>query len=154
MKKWIGLALIGVMLFSSVAFAGIQSFYSGQPAQATQTTPNQLPAQQIVDYSLNADQLNLALTSGLTVATYTYDKSCVQCADERRLVEQIIQSKDFQNQIILEEIVGSGASKLAIESYLGKKTLDSITQNATVQTLCDLVVSPPLGCVAAKAAGT
>lgn len=149
MRKWVGLLLIGVMLFSSVAVAGIQGLGIGgtQDQTAGQT---QLPSQQIIDYRLSQEQFNQAVSTGLTIATYSYDKSCVECAGERGVVEQIALSKDFQNQILLEEIQQAGKSSLQIESLVGKKSLDSIAQNSTLKAFCDIVVSPPLGCTLAK----
>lgn len=151
MKKWISVALIGLMFLSSLAFAGIQSLYGGfggtnSPAAQSQEEA-QLPSQAVIDYSLSPPQFNLAISRGVTVATYSYDKNCIECANERQFVESLALSREFQNQIVLEEIQRSGKSSLKIQSFLGSRTLEKIGQNETIKAFCDLVVSPPVGCV-------
>lgn len=148
MHKSVGILLIGIMFFSSIAFAFIQAFYTAPAPAVDQTAAQaQLPSQQIVDYALSGAQVSAAVSRGFTVATYTYDKSCLECANERGLLEQIALSKEFQNQIILQEVEGSGPSSLSMTSSFGQRTLDAIDENSTVAAFCDVVVSPPLGCV-------
>lgn len=144
MKKWIGLALIGIMFFSSIAFAALQSVTPTN--QLGGETFVSLPSQAIIDYKLSPQVYNEALSRGFTVATYSYDKSCVECIDERAQIEQIVLSQEFQNQIILEEIAESGASKLEIASLYGKRTLEKTDANSTISAFCEIVANPPLGC--------
>ncbi len=149
MKKWIGILLIGIMFLSSIAFAVVQSLFSGQPPQQEQTNQNQagLPSQLIIDYRMSPAQFQEAISRGFTVATYKYDKNCIACVDERGFIEQLVLSKDFQNQIILEEIEKNGESELEVASFFGKKKLENIDANSTIKVFCELVANPPLGCV-------
>jgi len=144
----IGLFMIGTMLFSSLAFAFLSSF--GGPAQggAVGTQQNEaLPTDPIVDYSLSPSQFNQAMALGLTVVTYRYDRECIECADQRALIEQIALSQEFGGQVILEEIEGSGQQHLEVNSNFGGRPIDTIDQESIVGALCELVASPPLGCV-------
>lgn len=146
MKKLVGIVVIGIMFLSSLAFAAVQGFDSGS-TQQQQAAQAELPSQLIIDYRMSSAQFNEVLSRGFTVATYKYDKGCVQCIDERRLIEQLVLSREFQNQIILEEVEQSGPSELEIASYLGRKKIDKIDTNSTLKAFCELVASPPVGCV-------
>lgn len=153
MKKIIGLLLIGIMFLSGIAIAGVQTF-SGDQASGQQSERVEIPAQPIIDYRLSPAQLSEALSRGLTVMTYTYDRNCLECLNERVDIEQIALSKDFQNQIILEEVSrSSGNSTLEISSYFGSKTFDEFDTNSTIDSLCELVALPPLGCAVRKNIG-
>ncbi len=146
MKKWIGVALIGIMFLSSIAFAIIQAFPVDQSSQPQEPGQAELPSQLILDYRMPTAQFNEVMSRGFTVATYKYDRDCIECADERSILEQIVLSQEFQNQIILEEIAQDGPSKLEVASAFGTKTLDKIDVNSTLEIFCELVANPPLGC--------
>jgi len=145
MKKWIGVALIAIMFVSSFAIAGIQSF--SPPQTDAGRGQVELPSQPIIDYKMSSEQFSEALSRGFTVATYRYDGSCIECADERREIEQVVLSSEFQSQIILEEVQAPGRSSLEVESLFGKKALDTISVNSTLAALCEVATSPPLFCV-------
>lgn len=148
MKKLVGVIIIGIMFLSSLAFAGIQAVNFGQPSSQENNVQGnvELPSQVIIDYRLSPAQFNQVLARGFTVATYSYDKSCFECADERGFIERLVLSQEFQGQIILEEIERSGQSGLEVASVFGRKKLDAIEPNSTVEAFCELVVSPPVGC--------
>lgn len=148
MKKVIGFAVIGIMFFSTIAFAVVQSFYVGQNPGAHNAAQQdvELPGERIIDYRLSPAQFNFALSSGLTVATYTYDLACAECAEERQFVEQLVLSQDFQDQIILEEVQRSGASRLEVTSAFGSVVLNETDPDGITDAFCQLAVSPPLGC--------
>lgn len=155
MKKWIGIVLIGIMFLSSIAIAVIQSVTFGgvAPAQSQQQAQVTLPSEPIIEQRMTSDQFAEAISRGFTVATYKYDRTCVECAEERRLVEQIVLSKDFQGQIILEEVRQPGNSSLDVASAYGEKTVGKIDFNSTIDAFCELAVSPPLGCAAREIGG-
>ena len=146
MKKWIGIALIAIMFLSSIAFAIIQAFSLPQQPQQQQQTA-ELPADFILDYKLTQAQYDEALSRGFTVMTYRYDDNCSECFAERNLLEQIVMSKEFSGQIILEEVKESSDVKLEMTSFAGAKSFNNIDQNEITKALCDLVVNPPLGCI-------
>lgn len=144
MKKWIGVALIGIMFFSTIAFAIIQSF--SVPQQPPQQEV-QLPLDYVIDYKMTQMQFDEAVSRGVTVATYKYESGCAECASERALLEQIVTSPEFQGQIILEEVQESGSPKLEIRSFAGERSFETIGNDQIVAALCELVVNPPLGCI-------
>jgi len=146
MKKWVGMFLIGTMFFSSVAFAFLSSV--NQPAN-TQQAPQQegLPSDFVIDNRLSPLQFNQAMSAGLTVATYKYEKSCIECASHKALLESLVFSQEFSGQVILEEVESSGLPSLEVNSFLGSRTLDNINQESLVSVFCELVANPPLGCV-------
>jgi hypothetical protein len=150
MKKWIGLAMIGIMFFSVPAYAFFQGSFTTQVPETNQQT--QLPLDYIIDYKMTQDQYYHAIENGFAVATYRYSLGCAECGAERSLLEQIVMSREFQGQIILEEVQESGSPKLEIASFAGEKSFDKIEKDAVAAALCELVVNPPLGCV--KAPGT
>lgn len=146
MKKWAGIFLIFTMLFSSLAFAFLSSV--GQPAQ-TQQAPQQegLPADFVIDYRLSPLQFNQAMSAGLTVATYKYERNCLECANQRALLEGLVFSQEFSGQVILEEVESTGPPSLEVNSFLGGRTVESLDQESLVSAFCELVANPPLGCV-------
>ena len=145
MKKWIGLVLIGIMFFSSIAFAIIQAAFVPQQPQAPEQV--QLPVDYVLDNKLTEEQYQEAIGRGLTVMTYRYEDGCAECGAERSLLEQIVLSQEFQGQIILEEVKESSETKLEMVSFTGSKSFSSIDQNEITQALCGIVINPPLGCV-------
>ena len=145
MKKWIGLFLVGTMFFSSLAFGFLSGFDSSSNLGAPQAEA--LPTEPIIDRRLSPVQFEQAMSIGLAVATYRYDKTCIECADQRGLLEQIVMSQDFGGQVILEEIEGAGPASLEINSNFGGRSLEKIDQESMVQAFCEFVASPPLGCV-------
>ncbi|MBI4894776.1 MAG: hypothetical protein HY833_03505 [Candidatus Aenigmarchaeota archaeon] len=148
MKKWIGLFLIGTMFFSSLAFAFISGFDTQTQNIAGAPQNEALPTNPIVDYRLSPVQFEQAMSIGLTVVTYRYEKTCLECADQRAFLEQIVTSQDFGGQVILEEVESAGPASLEVNSNFGGRSIDSIDQESAVKALCEFVASPPLGCVA------
>lgn len=145
MKKWIGVILIGLMFFSSLAFAAIQSVTTVVQPGADQQAAD-IPTQQIIDYRMTPQQFQMALGRGLTVATYKYGKDCVECIDQRGLLEQAVMSQEFNGQIILEEIETTEPTSLVVESFVGRRDVESIDQQSLVNAFCELVAQPPIGC--------
>jgi hypothetical protein len=148
MKKWMGVALIFIMFSSSIAFAVVSSVTTPgqQHSQAPGMQIEELPTNPIIDYTLSPSQLNLAISQGLTVVTYKYEKTCIECADQRALLEQAVYSREFQGQIILEEIESSGPPSMEAVSFLGARSVESIDRESVVGALCELASNPPIGC--------
>jgi hypothetical protein len=146
MKKWTGIFLIFTMFFSSLAFAFLSKV--GDTAHIQQAPePEGLPSDFIISYRLSPLQFNQAMSTGLTVATYRYEKSCLECANQRAILERLALSQEFSGQVILEEIESSGPASLEVNSFLGGRTIDDINQESVISVFCELVANPPLGCV-------
>lgn len=148
MKKFIGIILIGIMFFSSIAFAAIQALYFAPQSQQGAQQQVELPQELVLDYRLSQAQFEDALSRGFTVATYKYDTDCLVCSEEMRLLEDFVLSQEFRGQIILEEVRSDGESELEVASFLGRKNIDEINSDSVKQVFCDLVANPPLSCVA------
>lgn len=145
MKKVVGIVLIFIMFLSSIAFAAIGYVSGPQQQPAVQTEA--LPSQTIIDYRLSPVQLNVAMQSGLTVATYRYPLDCDRCFEERQFLESLVQSDDFQGQIILEEVQEGSESGLDIVSYVGSTSVSNMTSDSMQRGFCEVVVNQPLWCV-------
>lgn len=135
-----------VMLLSLFAFPFFLAFGNQAAVQggANQVT---LPTQLVLTERMSPAQFNFAVQRGLTVATYTYDPTCTECQEEIQILEQIVFSQEFQSQIILEEIEGTGPSELEVNSFVGTTTVEEITQEEAAKVFCQMVASPPLECV-------
>ena len=137
--------MIGLMFFSSIAFAAIQSFGPVVQDQTSQQATD-IPTQQIIDYRMTPQQFQLALGRGITVATYKYSSDCVECLEQKGLLEQAVLSQEFNGQIILEEVETDEPTSLVVESYLGRRDVEKIDQQSLVNVFCELVAQPPIGC--------
>lgn len=141
----IGLILLGLYIFSTFAFAILQSVRSGV----------QLPKTNIIDYQINTQLRAAFIESGATILTFEYNLNCENCYEQKGFLENIANSfkqqlaSDFYN-LYLEEILNETTeqSLLTVQSNLGNKTLISPNQNETFNAICDLMTIPPAICAA------
>ncbi len=140
-NKTLVLALIVMFLMvgSSVIYGFLQVI-----TPASQESQVELPSTNIVDYELTPDQVALLLRKGKTVMRYEYSLNCMECLSQKTLLEQL--TNQFPDQIYLQEIVTNSVS-LKMNSYYGEKTIKNITQDTVVDGICQLMTSPPVGCV-------
>lgn len=145
--SWIGLFLIAIMLFSTFAYAVIQSFY---PKQKTE-----LPKTNIIDYPLNSNLKNSLIQYGITVVTFSYNINCENCAIEKSILEfyatehkQVLSNDGPVFSIYLEELMDStlDRSKISMESVYGKEELIGANETDIFNALCKIMVSPPVTC--------
>lgn len=141
----IGLVLVGIMFFSSVAFAFLQSVYV---PNSDQRQRQEIPQNYIVTSELSLHQENFILQNGFTIMKYFYPPACIECGDRIVFLEQLTVGSEFTNQIILEEISRDGPERLEVFSIIGGRTFEgiNITVNATIDTLCEVTLNPPVGC--------
>jgi hypothetical protein len=133
------------MFSSTFAYAILQSIsYSGKKVE--------LPKDFIIDYELSVDQENLLITRGITILKFHYNLTCDNCLKQKSFLEQLVLSAGYKGQLILEEILSEDKElpSLTIVSYYGGKTLVNETENKTIDTLCELMVAPPLECTLRK----
>lgn len=135
---WVGLFLIAVMLFSTFAYAVIQSFY---PKQNTK-----LPESNILDYQLDANLKNALMQYGATIVTFEYNLGCDNCVNQKSALEFF--ANEYKQQIWLEELVDESLdkSKITISSVYGEDSLIDANETGIVSTLCKLMVAPPVTC--------
>lgn len=141
---YIGILLIFLMFGSTFAYAVIQSVNIPNQNQNEQTL--QIPTG-VIDYELSANQQVELLRAGYTIMDYRYNFACEQCIKERSLLSQIVQSREFQNQIVLQEILSENAGNLTIKSVFGEETLTNFDSTDVTSSLCRIVASPPPECV-------
>ena len=138
---WIGLFLIAVMLFSTFAFAVIQSVSPGQNAK--------LPESNIIDYQLDPNLKNGLIQYGATVITFEYNLGCDDCVNQKAALEFF--ANEYKQQIWLEELVDESLdkSKITISSIYGEDSLIDANETGIVSTLCKLMSAPPVTCALA-----
>lgn len=139
---WIGLFLIGVMLFSTFAYAVIQSLYPQQNVQ--------LPTSNIINYELDANLKNALIQYGATIIKFDYNLGCNNCINQKSLLESF--ANEFKQQIWLQEIVTQSLdeSKIDISSFYGEDSLIDANETEIVNSLCNLMVAPPVTCAIRK----
>lgn len=135
---WIGLFLIATMLFSTFAYAVIQSLY---PKQNTK-----LPETNVIDYHLDPELKNALIQYGSTIITFEYNLGCNNCVNQKAALEFF--ASDYKEQIWLEEILNNNLdiSKIMISSLYGEDTLVDSNETSIVNSLCKLMVAPPIAC--------
>ena len=135
---WIGLFLIATMLFSTFAYAVIQSFYPNQNAQ--------LPESNVIGYRLDDNLRNALIQYGATVITFEYNLGCNNCVNQKAALESF--ANEYKQQIWLEEIVDESldVSKISAASVYGEESLHDANETGIVGSLCKLMVSPPVAC--------
>ncbi len=137
--SWIGLFLIATMLFSTFAYAIIQSFSS--PSQNLQ-----LPETNIINYQLDPNLRAALLQYGVTLMTFDYNLVCEDCVNQKSNLEFL--ANEYKEQIFLEEIRDDSlsVSKLTVESVYGKDELVGANETQIFHSLCKLMVAPPVSC--------
>ncbi len=136
--SWIGLFLIGTMLFSTFAYAVIQSFYPKQNVT--------LPETNIINYQLDTSLRDALIQYGATVITFEYNLGCDNCVNQKAALEFF--ANEYKQQIWLEELLDDtlDKSKIIISSIYGEDSLIDANETQIVSSLCKLMVAPPATC--------
>ena len=136
--SWIGLFIIAMMLFSTFAYAVIQSLY---PKQRTK-----LPESNIIDYELDQNLQTGLLQYGATIIKFDYNLGCQNCVSQKSTLE--FYANEYKQQIFLEELKDESLnqSKITVESAYGSDELVSANETMILNSLCKLLVSPPATC--------
>ena len=139
---WIGLFLIAVMLLSTFAYAVIQSLYPKQNVK--------LPESNIIDYRLDPNLGNALIQHGATIITFEYNLGCNNCVNQKSALEFF--ANEYKQQIFLEEIVDENLDKstIAVSSFYGEDKLIDANETEIVNSLCKLMVAPPVTCALQK----
>jgi hypothetical protein len=126
------------MVASTFAYTAVQTFTNQKSGQV------KLPDKNVIDYELDSEQENLALTSGLTLAKIYYYSGCVDCNTKMSFLEYI--ASQYPDQIIVEEVMTNRTTSLSIKSYYGQKNFVNATQDQMFKAFCDVMVQPPITC--------
>jgi len=139
--------------FSIVPYILQAAFYT-----PPQTGNIQVPTTDIVDYELTSEQENAILRQGKAVIRFEYSLNCEKCLETQSILEEIVNLKQFKDQIVLEEIKSSATDLprvniigFAVEGNqinVGQKILQStnVTEGEIINSLCGLMLQPPVEC--------
>ena len=141
-SSWVGLFLIAVMLFSTFAYAVIQSLY---PNQSTT-----LPDSNIIDYTLDPVLRDALVQYGATVVAFEYNLGCNNCVNQKAALEFF--ATEYKEQIWLEEVHNDNldVSTIMISSVYGEETLVDANETQIVSSMCKLMTAPPVTCALAN----
>jgi len=139
-KKWGGMLLILLMFGSSISYAFFYVFGGSKGSI-------ELPKTNIVDYRLDKNVEYYLLQTGKTVMVFSYNSSCDSCQQYSAYLENLVLSPDYGSQIYLEKVNTDRTSNLVVASAYGQKTLRNLSQNDTINILCNLLTNPPASCV-------
>ncbi|MBI2005246.1 MAG: hypothetical protein HYS80_00600 [Candidatus Aenigmarchaeota archaeon] len=116
----------------------IQSFY---PKQNTQ-----LPESNIINYQLDSSLRDALIQYGATIITFEYNMGCNNCVDQKSTLEFF--ANEYKQQIWLEEIMDDSldASEMTLSSVYGEDSLIDANETQIVNSLCNLMVAPPVAC--------
>ena len=137
-----GIAIIVLMLGSTLAYSVMQSVKNESPEEV------ELPTTNIVDHELTTEQETKLLGMGFTILKLQYNFVCGNCLSQAHYLEGLASSQDYKSQILLEEILVNdiASPKLEIISMYGEKSLNNATQDKILDAVCDLMIQPPLDC--------
>ncbi len=133
----VGLFLVLIMFFSTIAFSFIQSVRN--PQQEIK-----LPETNIVNEELRTDVENLLLQQGKTIIKFVYNSTCLECQDIGASLENL--AVQFPNQIILENILREEPTSITVFSFYGQRIVENVTSDEFVDALCEVMVEPPVMC--------
>lgn len=134
----VGLFLVVIMFFSTIAFSFIQSVRTPK-AQETK-----LPETNIVNEELTSDVEILLLQNGRTIIKFVYNSTCADCQDVRFSLENL--ATQFPNQIIIENILKNEPTSITMSSYYGQRIVENVSGEEFLDALCELMVEPPVMC--------
>ena len=138
------LFFIFLMLFSIVSSSFLQS------SKTNGESETKLPESNIVEYELTAEQENYALEQGKTILKFYYTQNCIDCLNQKTFLESL--TSQFSDQMILEEVIKQGEKvpTLLVFSYYKQKNLFNATRDEIIDSVCDVLLKPPPGCVVRK----
>jgi hypothetical protein len=145
-KKTIISLFIGfIMLGSTAAYAFMQGF-------RWENNNVEVPNTNIINHELTQEQENALAQNGKTILKFYYSMTCDGCLQKKNVLENSVNDDTFSKQLVLEEITSSKPSlpMLVVLSYKGQKVLGNYTNEELIDSLCDLMVQPPVGCAVRK----
>jgi len=139
----IGVFFIILMFGSTIAYTLLTALRTEE-----QKVVVSLPTEPVVNGELKKDVENLALSKGITVVKLYYNALCTGCQEQRQALETVT-NVTAAGQIILEELTDNSvnAPKVSMKSQKGSNELVNATNSAVFDSLCELMLQPPLDCV-------
>jgi hypothetical protein len=141
----IGIFFIFLMSGSTIAYTLLSAFKNEEKKEEVS-----LPKANIVYEELNETVENLAVTNGKIIVKLYYNALCVGCQEQKTYLEYI--TNQNSGKIILEELTDNNvnAPKANIRSQKGSDELVNATSDDVYDSLCNLMVYPPVDCALRK----
>lgn len=138
-QKVIALVFVFLMVGSLV------TVFFGMPDDSPEVN---VPEQRILNYELSKEQRKVLLSRGYTLIEFSYPSTCFECENQKVKLEDITQRVD--GQVYLQELSGGTDSSLTITSLKGQKIIAYTTDEKVQDTICDMVLNPPVWCISLK----
>ena len=134
-EKSVGLILIILLLFSSVAFTTYYAF-----------KPRELPKEKILK-EIGKEEEYLILNEGFTLINYYYDEDCEKCMRIKNYLEDLVQTQQFK-EIYLNLIKTDTSYPIAIIANLYNVTkIENFDEKDITQKICEIMIEPPIECL-------
>lgn len=142
-KKLITLFILIIFSVSTIAFAFLQVFYSGNQEKEKKLM------QHIFERPLSIEEENLYLQEDFVVVRFYFSPNCENCAEGEKILEKLY--SDLGSRILLEKIDTSAYLFQAdIPSIVlkGKRTVkvSKMDYDTVKESVCKLFFSPPEKC--------
>lgn len=125
-----GLFVVAIMVLSTAGYA----MYSSAPQDVKKTGPT-IPS--VVDRPLTQSEKILILRSGKTLIQYQYPEGCMECLDDKIMLE--IFTRQLDGFVVLEEFIGNDTQARMIAGATGDIIeIENITEVALFETFCKL----------------
>jgi len=140
-KKYMSMFLLLMMIGSTFAYSVIQSLNRKENGIKVE-----LPDINIVEYELTNEQKSYAIYQGFTLMEYEYPDNCDKCENQKNFLRSF--ATEFHDQVYLEllEKEYSDTPSLIIASYYGNENIDDPGEQETLDSLCELMIKPPITC--------
>ena len=156
MKLDIKAVMLILILFVLVGGFSIVPYFQQAFSFGTNGSSGQLPEGNIVGHELTEQQEILLLQQGKVVMRYEHNVTCESCEELKLLLEQIVNSPEFKDSVVLTEFESANAPRLNVVGFnvtfnrvdIGQRIMKSenITQEKILDSLCLLMLKPPVGC--------
>lgn len=143
-RTWILIGTVFVIaffLFETVAIGFLQ--FGGRFQTSTKQTT---PTSNIIDHELSVEEEDTLKGNGETLIKFYYRSNCLDCTSQMTYLEYL--ANNYKDQIFLEELTSNSTNQLLpavlISSIRDTKTFSDITNDELTNSLCDLMVQPPI----------
>lgn len=139
--KYVGLLLIFVMFFSSIAF-GVLNSIASQPESQPTPSGKEVQIERHTKRLLTEQEKAGLLQQGATILEFLQGKDCLKCADYRPLIEGF--STKF-NDIVLVD----AESTATLIQFTGKTTkqVENVTEKSLLDAYCEASILQPKECI-------
>lgn len=141
--QYVGLLLIFIMFFSSVAF-GIISSIKNDNSEGPQQTPQgkEVTIERHTKRLLSESEKNALLQQGAAILEFLYSKDCSKCAEYRPVIESF--STKFNNILLVDAEYPTTTIRIT-----GKETkqIENVTEKALLDAYCEVSLIQQKDCI-------